>query len=49
MNLARVQCMTGDGQAARTTLATALIYCPNVDDMRRLLTQMGHCDAAGAK
>jgi predicted CXXCH cytochrome family protein len=49
MNLARVQCMAGDGQAARTTLTTALIYCPNVDDMRRLLTQMGSCSAAGAK
>ena len=49
MNLARVQCMAGDGQAARTTLTTALIYCPNVDDMRRLLTQMGNCSAKGAK
>jgi tetratricopeptide (TPR) repeat protein len=49
MNLARVQCMAGDGQAARATLTTALIYCPNVEDMRRLLTQMGSCSAAGAK
>jgi hypothetical protein len=49
LNLARVQCMTQDGQAARTTLVTALIYCPNVEDMRRLLTQMGNCGSAGAK
>jgi Flp pilus assembly protein TadD len=49
MNLARVQCMSGDGQRARATLATALIYCPNVEDMRRLLTQMDNCGAAGAK
>jgi Flp pilus assembly protein TadD len=49
INLARVQCMNGDGQAARTTLTTALIYCPNVEDMRRLLTQMDNCGAAGAK
>ncbi|HEY1897493.1 MAG TPA: multiheme c-type cytochrome, partial [Terracidiphilus sp.] len=49
MNLARVQCMSGDGQGARATLATALIYCPNVEDMRRLLTQMDNCGAAGAK
>jgi Flp pilus assembly protein TadD len=49
MNLARVQCMAGDGQAARTTLTTALVYCPNVEDMRRLLTQMGNCSATGAK
>jgi hypothetical protein len=49
MNLARVQCMSGDGRGARATLATALIYCPNVEDMRRLLTQMDNCGAAGAK
>jgi Flp pilus assembly protein TadD len=49
MNLARVQCMTGDGQAARGTLTIALVYCPNVEDVRRLLTQMGDCRAAGAK
>ncbi len=49
MNLARVQCMAGDGRGARSTLTTALIYCPNVEDVRRLLTQMGNCGAAGAK
>jgi tetratricopeptide (TPR) repeat protein len=49
MNLARVQCMAGDGQAARDTLTIALVYCPNVEDVRRLLTQMGDCGAAGAK
>ena len=49
MNLARVQCMSGDGQGARSTLTTALIYCPNVEDMRRLLTQMVNCSATGAK
>jgi tetratricopeptide (TPR) repeat protein len=45
MNLARVECMTGDGQAARSTLESALFYCPNLEDMRRLLTQMKSCDA----
>jgi Flp pilus assembly protein TadD len=49
MNLARVQCMAGDGRGARSTLTTALIYCPNVEDVRRLLTQMDNCSAAGAK
>jgi tetratricopeptide (TPR) repeat protein len=49
MNLARVQCMAGDGEAARETLTTALIYCPNGEDMRRLLAQTGNCSAAGAK
>jgi tetratricopeptide (TPR) repeat protein len=47
MNLARVECMTGDGPAARSTLSTALFYCPNLEDMRRLLTQMKSCDADG--
>jgi hypothetical protein len=49
MNLARVQCAAGDGPAARNTLSTALIYCPNLADMRRLLAQMDNCGAAGAK
>jgi len=47
MNLARVECMIGDGPAARSTLSTALFYCPNLADMRRLLTQMKSCDADG--
>jgi predicted CXXCH cytochrome family protein len=49
MNLARVQCMAGDGAAARRTLNTALNYCRNLDDMRRLLTQMNSCTATGTK
>jgi tetratricopeptide (TPR) repeat protein len=49
MNLARVQCMAGHGEAARGTLTTALIYCPNLEDVRRLLTQMGDCGAASSK
>ncbi len=49
MNLARTQCMAGDGTAARATLNAALVYCPNVEDMRGLLTQMGSCRAASAK
>jgi hypothetical protein len=48
MNLARVQCMAGDGAAARATLSAALVYCPNLPDMRRLMAQMGNCVAAGA-
>lgn len=49
MNLARVQCMGGDGAAARRTLNTALSYCRDLDDMRRLLTQMSTCAAPAAK
>lgn len=48
-NLARVQCMDGDRQAARSTLTTALFYCPNVEDVRGLLTQLGNCDKAGTQ
>jgi Tetratricopeptide repeat/Cytochrome c554 and c-prime len=47
MNLARVQCIEGDGWAARDTLTTALTYCPNLKDLQRLITQMGKCSAAG--
>ena len=49
MNLARVQCITGHAAAARNTLSTALIYCPNLTDMRRLLTQLDNCSAGSAK
>jgi tetratricopeptide (TPR) repeat protein len=47
MNLARVECIDGDGPAARSTLAAALFYCPNLEDMRRLLAQMKSCDVDG--
>jgi len=49
MNLARVQCMAGDGPAAHSTLSKALIYCPNYDDMRRLLAQTSACGSAGSE
>lgn len=49
MNLARVQCMAGDGAAGRSTLTKALVYCPNLEDMQRLVAQMGDCGAEGAK
>ena len=45
MNLARVECMKGDVPGARNTLSTALFYCPNLEDLRRLLTQMKSCEA----
>lgn len=47
-NLARVQCMAGDEAAAGSTITTALIYCPEVDDVRGLLTTLGNCGPAGA-
>ncbi|HEY3627057.1 MAG TPA: tetratricopeptide repeat protein [Terracidiphilus sp.] len=42
-NLARVQCMAGDGQAARATLGAALAYGPGLGDLRQLLTELGDC------
>ena len=45
MNLARVECIAGDSPAARTTLTEALVYTPNLEDIRRLQTQMQSCDA----
>jgi Flp pilus assembly protein TadD len=43
MNLARVECTLGDGAAARQTLTAALKYCGDLQDIRRLLAQIGSC------
>jgi hypothetical protein len=40
-NLARVQCMAGDGAAARNILRTVLNYFPNLQDLQALRAQMG--------
>jgi Flp pilus assembly protein TadD len=48
-NLARVQCMAGDGEAARNTVTESLTYCPDCDDLKQLLTQFDHCNATGRK
>jgi tetratricopeptide (TPR) repeat protein len=48
-NLARVQCMAGDEAAARSTLTTALIYCPHVEDVRQLLQTIRNCGPASGK
>lgn len=48
MNLARIECMAGDGAAGQKTLNTALIYAPGLDDLRKLLPQMTAC-SAGAR
>ena len=47
MNLARVECITGDAPAAETTLTEALVYSPDLEDIQRLQTQMKSCDADG--
>ena len=47
-NLARVQCITGDAEAARATLNTALAYGPGLDDLRKLIDDLGACREASA-
>ncbi|MCU1314307.1 MAG: hypothetical protein JWM54_2064, partial [Acidobacteriaceae bacterium] len=53
MNLARVQCLAGDGAAARATLNAALVYSPESQEMRRAVGEMTPCDgtqpAGGAR
>ncbi len=46
-NLARVECMAGDAQAAQTTLARALIYAPTSEELQTVRRQLAGC-AAGA-
>ena len=42
-NLARVQCIAGDSDGARSTLRAALLYGPGLDDLNRLLTELRDC------
>lgn len=49
MNLARVECMSGDGASARTTLNEALEYSNGLDALQRLLHQMNNCASQGTK
>ena len=48
-NLARVQCIAGDGEGARATLKTALLYGPGLDDVNQLLGELGDCRATAAR
>ncbi|HLY42969.1 MAG TPA: tetratricopeptide repeat protein [Terracidiphilus sp.] len=49
MNLARVECIAGDEQAAQATLQTALIYSPDLADLQRLKAQMTSCPGPTGK
>jgi hypothetical protein len=49
MNLARVECMAGEGAAAQETLHAAMQYDPNAQNIRELLTQLSSCPSAGTK
>lgn len=46
MNLARVECTVGDAAAVRQTLQSAMIYSPDVPQMRQLLDRAGTCTGA---
>ena len=46
MNLARTECIAGDGAAARKTIQDALVFNPGLDDLERLLDQMKDCRAS---
>lgn len=45
MNLARVQCATGDTAGVRNTLRTALIYNPGVEELQQFLQSADACRA----
>jgi hypothetical protein len=46
-NLAAIDCLQGDGAAARTTLEAALRFSPGSHDLRQRLAQIGACRADG--
>lgn len=43
INLARVQCMDGDGSGARDTIDTALVYAPGMQKLQDLRDEMTTC------
>jgi len=49
MNLARIECMAGQGASAQATLQATLVYNPNLSEVQRLLNQMTGCGSSGGK
>jgi predicted CXXCH cytochrome family protein len=50
LNLARVECADGDGQGAQKTLAEALVFSPDLAELRRLADEVKNPDnCAGSK
>jgi predicted CXXCH cytochrome family protein len=43
MNLARVECIAGDGAAAREALDRTLVYNPGVGSVKQLRAELGDC------
>ena len=46
MNLARVQCMEGDGSGARATINTALVFAPRMQKLLQMREEMSACSSA---
>ncbi len=46
MNLARLECMTGDVSGVQATLRTALIYNPGIQEMQHFLSMADRCHAS---
>lgn len=49
MNLARVECMSGDGESAKAALQATLAYGSNLEGVKRLLGQLGNCRKLGTR
>jgi Flp pilus assembly protein TadD len=49
MNLARVECMAGQGSAAQGTLDTAMSFDPDAPNIRELVSQVSSCPRTGEK
>ena len=49
MNLARVECMTGNVSAVRDTIRSALIYNSTAKDLRQMMDHSSECRASGGK
>ncbi len=49
LNVARVDCMAGNSEAAKKALRSALVYNPGLESLESLSTQLSHCPAASAR
>ena len=49
MNLARVECMTGNVSEVRDTLRSAMIYNSTAKDLHQMMDHSSECRASGGK
>ena len=45
MNLARVQCISGDSEAAKSTLQATFAFGSNLESVRKLMVELNNCGA----